>query len=209
MKTQVFITLFFFLPIFIFAQKESSEKITCEKLLSDHLGSCERCIAGEECNTRKDLIKFCSSKEQELMVVDPGPRGCGCPTYGYYYQPSNRYYRNYYQPYYGGYYYNGPTYRYGYGLSLSVGVSGGYYVRGSYGTRGSYYGNGNYYSRGGYYNNGHYHNNGSYYHHGGNYNHGGHHGNGNYNQNGNHHSNGSNNSHGGHYGSRPQSHRGG
>lgn len=190
MKTSFFIALFFlFLPILVFTQQESSEKITCKKLISDHLSSCPRCEAGEKCEVRKDLLDFCSSKEQELIVVDPGPADCGCPTYGYSYPRNSVYYSNYYQPYYDGYYYTGPSYQYGYGYVVNAGFSGGYYLGASFGISGGYYGRGGCYNRGGFYGGGGYPVNG------------GHHNNGSYYGNGGHQGNGGNNTRV-HYGSR-------
>lgn len=210
MRNLIFLLLFVLvLPVIVVSQDDSLS-FTCSDLIREHMNSCERCKNGDKCHTRRDLLEFCSGKdEQELIVVDPGPENCGCPTYGYYYyRPSYRYYSNYYSHYNNAYYYNGPSYRYGYNLNLSVGLSGGYYL----GT--SYYSRSNYGYRGGHNSYGGYNRRGNYYDRGNYHGYGNHQGYGNYNQNGHHHGNGSHQFYGGyhqsgHYGSRPHSRRGG
>lgn len=213
MKTIIFFSLFFFLPIFLSAQDEDQdEKTTCGTLIENHMNQCEKCRLGEKCHTRKDLLEFCGGKEeQDVRVIDPGPSDCGCPTYGYYHEPSYSYYGNYYQPAsYGGYYYNGPSYRVGFGLSIGASyyLGGSYYTGGSYYRNGDYYNNGNYHHQGGYYHNGNYYTRGNYRGQGNYHDSGNHHSSGNYNNQGSHHSQGSSN-YQGHYGSRPHSRRGG
>lgn len=193
MKTSFIYLFLLFLPVFIFAQDEpSSEKITCQKLISDHLSSCPLCVAGEKCYTRKDLLNFCSSKEQELIVVDPGPSDCGCPTYGYYYPDTYQYYDNYYESYSGGYNYIGPSYQYGY--VVNVGFPG--YNNWNW-NRARYRNN---YSMGGYTGYGGYNTFGNSHQNGGHQGSGGHHNNGGHNNNGSHHNNGGYNGNSGHQG---------
>jgi len=189
-----FIYLFLLSPIFTFGQEES-EKITCQKLVSDHLSSCPWCGAGEKCEVRKDLLKFCSpkNKEQELIVIDSGPTDCGCPTYGYYYPQNHQYYTNYYQPYWGGHNYVGPSFQFGYGYVVNAGFSGynnwnwnrahyrNNYSMGGYSGYGGYNGFGSSHQNGGHQGNGGHRNNGAYHGNGGNHNQGGHHNNGGHN----------------------------
>lgn len=152
MKNIIFLSLIFFLPIFLSAQdEEQDEKTTCETLIQEHMNQCEKCRFGEKCYTRKDLLEFCGGKqEQQVRVIDPGPIGCGCPTYGYDYSD---------YPY--GEYHYGPRYKVGFGFSLGIGAS--YNLRGSYHQRGSYKDYGNYHNQGSHYDKGGYYYNGKYY----------------------------------------------
>lgn len=210
MKNSFFLFfLYFFSPVFIFSQYDDSyegkeseqEKITCSLLIKDHLDQCEKCHSGEQCYTRRDLLRFCSNKNQELLILDNGPENCNCPTYGYYYAVNQPGWGNWYNytPYYdANYYYTGPAFRYGYGLTFGTSWNlGGYYAPAYWGYgRGSYYTRGGYGTWGGYRSRGGYNGWGGYHNHGGYYGRGGYHNNGNYNHHGSHHNQGSRHYHG-------------